>query len=94
MEGLIAPVVALLQIGLARGVAAAARITVMAACGALAVIAALCAIGCAVAALWIAVLPSLGPAGAALAAAGALLLLSAAKSLTIFSRSADGAASA
>jgi hypothetical protein len=48
----------------------------MALIGAIAAVAATSAVGCLVAALWLFVLPSFGPAGAALIAAGALGLLS------------------
>lgn len=76
MEGWLQPATALVRVGLARGTAAAARISLMALCGALAGIAVTGATGCAVTALWIIALPGLGAAGAALTAAGALGLLS------------------
>jgi hypothetical protein len=72
MDRLLGALVALGQIGLA----AATRISIMVLCSAFAAVAATGAVGCLVAALWVAALPHLGPAGAALAAAGALGLIS------------------
>jgi hypothetical protein len=54
---------------------AARRMTAAAWCAAIAAAFATASAGCAVAALWIFVLPDVGPAGAALIAAAALLLL-------------------
>ena len=72
MNGLLEAVVALVRIGAAQGTSTATRIPAMALFGAFAVLAAMGAIGCLVAALWIVAVPSLGPAGAALLAAAAL----------------------
>jgi hypothetical protein len=55
--------------------AAARRMTAAAWCAALAAAVATASIGCAVAALWVFVLPEAGPAGAPLIAAAALLVL-------------------
>jgi hypothetical protein len=54
---------------------AARRLTAAAGCAALAGICATASAGCAVAALWVFVLPRVGPVGAPLIAAAALLLL-------------------
>jgi hypothetical protein len=53
----------------------ARRMTVVAWCAMLATTFATASVGCAVAALWVFVLPAVGPVGAPLIAAGALLLL-------------------
>jgi hypothetical protein len=54
---------------------AARRMTIGAWCVALATVFGAASVGCAVAALWVLVLPEVGPVGAPLVAAGALLLL-------------------
>jgi hypothetical protein len=54
---------------------AARRMTAAAWCGTLATAFAVAAVGCAVTALWVFVLPEVGPVGAPLIAAAALLLL-------------------
>ena len=54
---------------------AARRMTAVAWCAVLATALAIASVGCAVAALWVFVLPEVGPVGAALIAAAALLLL-------------------
>ena len=54
---------------------AALRMTAAAWCGALATAFAAAAVGCAITALWVFVLPEVGPVGAPLIAAAALLLL-------------------
>jgi hypothetical protein len=53
----------------------ARRMTAAAWCGALATVFAAASVGCAVTALWVFVLPEVGPVGAPLIAAAALLLL-------------------
>ena len=76
MDRLLRIVVALGEIGVVHAKAVATRISIMAFCAAFAAVAVTGAIGCLVAALWVIALPNFGPAGAALAAAGALILLS------------------
>jgi hypothetical protein len=76
MEGLLSCANAIARLGVSSAVAAARRFSIMTLYGAFAAVAAVGMTGCLVAALWIFVLPSFGPAGAALAAAGALGLLS------------------
>jgi hypothetical protein len=75
MDALLGPLLALARAGISSGQAAAGRISIGAFCGVLAGIAATAAVGCGMAALWIVVLPNLGPAGAALLLAGLLAIL-------------------
>lgn len=75
MDSFLRPLVALGQVGLARGGAAAARFSIAALCGVLAGFAAMAAVGFSLSALWIVVLPRVGPAGAALVLAAVLTFL-------------------
>ena len=75
MDSLLGPLVALGRVGLARGSAAAGRVSIAALCGVLAGFAAMAAVGFSLSALWIVVLPRVGPAGAALVLAGVLAVL-------------------
>ena len=75
MDALLGPLVALARAGMARGGAAAGRISMAALCGMLAGVAAMAAVGFSLSALWIVVLPRVGPAGAALVLAGVLAVL-------------------
>jgi hypothetical protein len=73
--GMKAAVLAFAETAGAKIGAAARRTTVAVLCAVAAAAFAVASLGCAVAALWIFVLPTLGPVGAALVAAAALLLL-------------------
>lgn len=75
MNSLLGPLVALGQVGLARGSAAAGRVSIAALCGVLAGFAAMAAVGFSLSALWIVVLPRVGAAGAALVLAAILAIL-------------------
>jgi len=75
MDSLLGPLVALGRVGLARGSAAAGRVSIAALCGVLAGFAAMAAVGFSLSALWIVVLPRVGPAGAALVLAAVLAVL-------------------
>jgi len=75
---MLGPLLALGRVSLARGSAAAGRISIAALCGVLAGFAAMAAAGFSLSALWIVVLPRVGPAGAALVLAAILAVLCAA----------------
>lgn len=75
MDALLRPLVALGRDGLARGRAAARRYSMAGLCGALAVIAAIGAVGLSLAALWTFLLPRVGSAGALLILAAVLAVL-------------------
>lgn len=75
MDSLLGPLVAFGRVGLARGSAAAGRVSIAALCGVLAGFAAMAAVGFSLSALWIVVLPRVGAAGAALVLAAVLAVL-------------------
>jgi hypothetical protein len=78
MDSLLGPLITLGRVGLARGSAAASRVSIAALCGVLAGFTAMAAVGFSLSALWIVVLPRVGPAGAALVLAAILAVLCAA----------------
>lgn len=75
MDALLGPLVALAGVGLAGDKPTLGRITIAALAGVLAGVAALASVGCGLAALWIVVLPHLGPAWTILGLAGILVAL-------------------
>lgn len=75
MDILLGSLVALARTGMARGSAAAGRFSIVALCGVVAGVAAMAAVGFSLSALWIVVLPRVGPAMAALVLAGVLAVL-------------------
>jgi uncharacterized protein (DUF697 family) len=72
---MLGPLIALARAGMAPGSAVARRISKVALFGMLGGFAAIAAVGFSLSALWIAVLPRVGPAGASLILAGVLAVL-------------------
>lgn len=76
MDALFGPIIARARDSVARGRAAAGRYSIGVMFGALAVIAAMAAVGLGLLALWFLLAPRVGPVGAALVLAGVLAVLS------------------
>jgi hypothetical protein len=75
MDAFLGPIIARARDSVARGRAAAGRYSIGAIFGALAVVAAMAAVGLGLLALWFLLVPRVGPAGAALILAGVLAVL-------------------